>query len=105
MSDAEAGKLLEAALARGNMQVAWSLVEANDGAAGVDRMSIAATRGHLAQHWPGISEKLRAGKYQPAAARAVRIPKANGGERQLGIPTVQDRVDPARFVAGVESAV
>lgn len=87
-----AGELLEAVLARPNMQQAWLAVEANDGAAGVDRMSIAATRAHLVQHWPGIAQKLRAGKYRPAAVRAVRIPKPNGGERQLGIPTVQDRL-------------
>jgi RNA-directed DNA polymerase len=87
-----AGELLEAVLARPNMQQAWLAVEANDGSAGVDRMSIEATRAHLVQHWPGIAEKLRAGKYKPAAVRAVRIPKPNGGERQLGIPTVQDRL-------------
>ncbi len=87
-----AGDLLEAVLARPNMQLGWSAVEANDGAAGVDRMSIDTTRAHLVQHWPGIAEKLRTGKYKPAAVRAVRIPKPNGGERQLGIPTVQDRL-------------
>jgi RNA-directed DNA polymerase len=84
--------LLEAVLDRGNMVLAWAEVKANDGGAGVDRMTIEATHRHLVRHWPGIAEKLRAGKYQPAAVRAVRIPKANGGERQLGIPTVQDRL-------------
>lgn len=84
--------LLEAVLARSNMQAAWLAVKANGGSAGVDRKSIEATRAHLVQHWPAVAEKLRAGRYQPAAVRAVRIPKPQGGERQLGIPTVQDRL-------------
>lgn len=87
-----AGDLLELVLARPNMQQAWLAVKANDGSAGVDRLSIEATQSHLVQHWAGIAQKLRAGKYKPAAVRAVRIPKPNGGERQLGIPTVQDRL-------------
>jgi retron-type reverse transcriptase len=74
------------------MQLAWAAVKANAGSAGVDRKTIEATQVHLVEHWPGIAQKLRAGTYKPAAVRAVRIPKANGGERQLGIPTVQDRL-------------
>ena len=49
-------------------------------------------RGHLQQHWPAIRERLRAGHYQPSAVRRVRIPKPQGGELALGIPTVQDRL-------------
>lgn len=88
----EGGELLEAVLARTNMQLAWLAVERNDGSAGVDRKSVAMTQKHLVNHWPGVAEKLRAGRYQPAAVLAVRIPKSSGGERQLGIPTVQDRL-------------
>lgn len=86
------GELLDVVLGRGNMQLAWAAVKANAGSAGVDRKTIEATQVHLVEHWPGIAQKLRAGTYKPAAVRAVRIPKANGGERQLGIPTVQDRL-------------
>ena len=86
------GELLDVVLGRGNMQLAWAAVKANAGSAGVDRKTIDATQVHLVEHWPGIAQKLRAGTYKPAAVRAVRIPKANGGERQLGIPTVQDRL-------------
>jgi group II intron reverse transcriptase/maturase len=83
---------LEAVLSRENLVAAWCAVEANDGSAGVDRRSIAQTKAHLREHWPGIREKLLSGAYRPAAVRAVRIPKASGGSRELGIPSVQDRL-------------
>lgn len=83
---------LEAILAQDNMKRAWAAVKRNDGAAGVDRKMILDTKAHLKRHWPGIREKLLNGSYQPAAVRAVEIPKANGGSRMLGIPTVQDRL-------------
>lgn len=58
----------------------------------MDRKTISATDEHLKQHWPNILDKLMTGQYKPAAIRAVQIPKANGGIRTLGIPTVQDRL-------------
>jgi RNA-directed DNA polymerase len=82
---------LEAILSRENLTLAWEAVERNDGAAGVDRKTIDETKAHLKRHWPAIRAKLESGDYRPAAVRAVEIPKANGGSRMLGIPTVQDR--------------
>ena len=83
---------LEEILSRENLELAWSVVKRNGGAAGVDRKTISATGEHLKRHWPDILAKLMAGQYKPAATRAVQIPKANGGIRTLGIPTVQDRL-------------
>lgn len=83
---------LEAMLQRGNVLQAWKAVRRNKGAAGVDGLSIEATRGHLKNHWPVIKDKLLAGSYRPAAVRSVTIPKPSGGSRLLGIPTVQDRL-------------
>lgn len=74
-----------------NMRAAYLAVKANKGAPGVDGMSIVEAESHLREHWESIKGKLLAGKYQPAAVRAVEIPKASGGTRQLGIPTVIDR--------------
>lgn len=74
------------------MQQAWKSVKANKGAAGVDRLTIEQTQDHLKQHWNDIRHKIESGEYQPSAVRAVSIPKANGGNRLLGIPTVQDRL-------------
>jgi RNA-directed DNA polymerase len=47
---------------------------------------------HAREPWPVIKAKLEDGSYQPGAVRGVRLPKPNGGERRLGIPTVQDRL-------------
>lgn len=91
MSNTDTNKL-ETILSRENLEMAWSVVKRNDGAAGVDRKTISATDEHLKGHWPDIHDKLMAGQYQPAAIRAVQIPKASGGVRTLGIPTVQDRL-------------
>jgi RNA-directed DNA polymerase len=44
------------------------------------------------QHWPAIREQLIAGKYKPSAVKRVTIPKPDGGERKLGIPTTLDRL-------------
>jgi len=84
--------LLEALLGKGNLRAAWKQVKTNDGAAGIDGMGVNEAEKHLRQHWEKIEAKLRAGTYQPAAVRAVEIPKPQGGVRVLGIPTVIDRV-------------
>ena len=83
---------LEQVLSRQTMQQAWKSVKANKGAAGVDRKTIDQTEDHLKRHWIEIRHKIESGEYQPSAVRAVSIPKANGGNRLLGIPTVQDRL-------------
>ncbi|WP_084254077.1 reverse transcriptase domain-containing protein [Methylobacter marinus] len=74
------------------LQEAFDAVKRNKGAAGIDGRSIAETEQHLEQHWEAIEAKLRKGSYIPSPVKAVTIPKPNGGERVLGIPTVQDRV-------------
>ena len=84
--------LLQAALTRENLQRALKRVRANKGAAGVDGLDIDQTARHLATAWPAIREKLLRGTYRPSPVRRVSIPKPDGGERELGIPTVTDRL-------------
>ena len=84
--------LLTQALAKQNMQRAWKRVKANKGAAGVDGMDIAQTGQHLTTAWPVIRDQLMAGSYRPSPVRRVGIPKPDGSERELGIPTVTDRL-------------
>ncbi|MGF6960551.1 group II intron reverse transcriptase/maturase [Paraburkholderia youngii] len=84
--------LLQAALTRENLKQAFKRVRANKGAAGVDGLDIDQTSRHLVTAWPAIREQLLKGTYRPSPVRRVTIPKPDGGERELGIPTVTDRL-------------
>jgi len=75
---------------------AWERVKANRGAAGVDRVTLAAVEDYgVDRMLRELRDDLRAGRYRPAPARRVDIPKPDGGRRPLGIPTVHDRVAQA----------
>ena len=84
--------LLQPVLARENLPPAWKRVKANQEAAGVDDLDIEQTRQHLVSAWPQIRDHLLQGTYRPSPVRRVTIPKPDGGERELGIPTVTDRL-------------
>jgi RNA-directed DNA polymerase len=84
--------LLTAALTRENLQQAWKRVRSNKGAAGIDGLDIDQTADHLRTAWPVIRDQLLEGTYRPSPVRRVTIPKPDGGERELGIPTVTDRL-------------
>ena len=84
--------LLQAVLTTENLRRAFKRVRANKGAAGVDGLDIDQTSLLLATAWPRIREQLLAGTYRPSPVRRVTIPKPDGGERELGIPTVTDRL-------------
>jgi RNA-directed DNA polymerase len=85
-------RVWEAVFARENIQTALKRVESNKGAAGIDGMSVTDLRGYLKAHWLEVRAVLESGKYQPSPVRRVEIPKPDGGVRQLGIPTVIDRL-------------
>ncbi len=89
---AGAGTLLEAALTTENLQAAWKRVKANKGAAGVDGLDIEQTAQMLRTSWPQTRQALLAGTYRPSPVRKVMIPKPDGSQRELGIPTVTDRL-------------
>jgi RNA-directed DNA polymerase len=84
--------LLEAALTKENLKQAFKRVRSNKGAAGMDGLDIDQTSRHLVTAWPAIREQLLKGTYRPSPVRRVTIPKPDGGERELGIPTVTDRL-------------
>jgi RNA-directed DNA polymerase len=88
----ETTELIERLVERGNMLEAYERVVGNRGAAGVDKMTVLDLKPWLRTHWPEVKERLLAGTYRPDAVRGVEIPKPNGGKRQLGIPTVVDRL-------------
>jgi group II intron reverse transcriptase/maturase len=86
-------ELMEAICNPSNLNSAFRQVKRNKGAAGVDRLTIEATEHWLREnnHAREFRQQLLEGNYQPQAIRGVKIPKADGSERQLGMPTVLDR--------------
>ena len=86
------GVLLEKMLEPKNMEAAWKSVKENHGAAGIDGISVDAFLKHISPHWEKVKAKVLEGRYKPAPVRRVYIPKSNGKERPLGIPTVLDRL-------------
>jgi len=85
--------LMRQALTRENLLRAWEQVQANHGAPGIDGMTVEQFPDFVrSPQWATVKEALQQGAYRPQPVRRVYIPKADGGQRPLGIPTVLDRV-------------
>lgn len=84
--------LMEAVLSPTNLHRAWRRVKSNRGAPGIDGLCIEDFPTYAREQWPAIRQHLTDGRYTPQPVRRVTIPKPDGGERALGIPTVTDRV-------------
>jgi len=84
--------LMDKVYAPATLAAAWEKVQANAGAAGVDRQSVERFAANREAYLAELSQELRTGEYRPSAIRRVMIPKGNGGMRPLGIPTVKDRI-------------
>src|SRR6266852_5959417 len=84
---------------------AYKRVKANHGAAGVDEQTIADFEKDLKGNLYKIWNRMSSGSYLPPPVRTVKIPKANGGERKLGIPTVSDRIAQMVVKSRLEPAV
>lgn len=92
VEEADGAELLERILDRENLNKAYKRVKANKGAPGIDGMTVEDALSWLREHREELLESIRSGKYKPQPVRRKEIPKADGGVRQLGIPTVVDRV-------------
>ena len=84
--------LIDRVVSKNNMERAIQKVLKNKGAPGVDEMTVYELEEHMQTYGSAIVQKLKNGTYQPQLVKRVKIPKANGGVRLLGIPTVRDRV-------------
>lgn len=85
------GPSMDRVVERDNLRKALAQVRRNKGAPGLDGMSVEDLAAHLKDHWPEIRDQLLQGTYKPQPVRRIEIPKASGGTRPLGIPTVLDR--------------
>ncbi len=88
---AAVGPSMEAVVERKNLKKALAQVQRNKGAPGIDGMTFEDLAPYLKERWPTIRAQLLDGTYKPQPVRRVEIPKATGGTRSLGIPTVLDR--------------
>ncbi len=91
-TNAESDTLMERVLAPANLKRAYQRVVSNKGAPGADGMAVDHLAGYVKQYWPTLKARLLAGEYHPQGVRVVEIPKPKGGTRQLGIPSVVDRL-------------
>ena len=87
-----ANKLLEEILHRDNLNTAYLRVKQNGGAPGIDGMTVEGMLPYLKEHKEELLASIRGGWYKPKPVRRVEIPKADGGKRKLGVPTVIDRM-------------
>ena len=94
--------LMDKVYAQRTLEAAWAKVQANAGASGIDRMSVESFAGQAPRYLAELSQALRTGRHEPQAVRRVYIPKAGGGQRPLGIPTVKDRVVQAALKSVLE---
>jgi len=88
----ECETMIERILDSENLRRAWQRVRSNAGAPGVDGMTVEDFPAFCRSHWPRIRAMLVEGTYRPAPVRRVFIPKPDGSQRPLGVPTVLDRV-------------
>jgi len=84
---------------------AYQRVKANQGAAGVDEQSIAEFEENLKDNLYKLWNRMSSGSYIPPPVLTVKIPKAGGGERKLGIPTVADRIAQTVVKARLEPKI
>jgi group II intron reverse transcriptase/maturase len=84
--------MLEQILSPANLNAAYKRVVRNKGAGGIDEMQVESLKDYLIEEKDTLIATILGGKYRPNAVRRVQIPKEDGKKRQLGIPTVVDRV-------------
>jgi group II intron reverse transcriptase/maturase len=85
-------QMLELVVERSNVEAALRRVKKNKGSPGIDGMTVEELPAYVAKHWSRLREDLLAGRYRPQPVRRHAIPKKDGGVRELGIPTVVDRL-------------
>jgi retron-type reverse transcriptase len=94
--------LIDKVFSRKNLELAWEKVKRNRGSAGIDEVTIAEFEKGKDHYLDLLHCRLRKGTYRPKAVKRVEIPKADGGTRKLGIPSVMDRVCQQALVQRME---
>jgi RNA-directed DNA polymerase len=87
-----ASGLMERVVSRPNLVAAYKRVKQNKGSPGLDGLTVAELLPWLRENWERVRQELLAGRYRPQPVKRQLIPKRGGGQRELGIPTVLDRL-------------
>lgn len=85
-------KLLDSILSDSNIALATKQVKANKGSGGIDNITIEQIDEYMLSNWNNIKQQIQERTYKPSPVKRVEIPKPNGGVRNLGIPTIVDRI-------------
>ncbi len=92
MKEQDCINIIDKVIADDNLWSAYRKVRSNKGAPGIDGITVYQLKGHMEKYFKPLKRKLRDGTYQPQPVKRVAIPKFDGSKRNLGIPTVLDRV-------------
>lgn len=98
-------QLMNQILSKENMTRAYKKVKANKGAGVIDNVSMKDIDTYLKENWDSIKARIQKRKYRPSPVLRVEIPKAHGGVRKLGVPSIVDRIIEQAIVQSVTSIV
>jgi RNA-directed DNA polymerase len=105
MKEQDGINLIDKVIADHNLWSAYTKVRSNKGAPGIDGITVYQLKGHMEKYFQPLKRKLRDGTYQPQPVKRVAIPKPDGSKRNLGIPTVLDRVVQQAILQVIEPII
>jgi len=97
--------LIDKVIANNNLWKAYKKVKDNNGAPGVDGITVVQLKSHMKKYYEPLKSKLKDGSYQPQPVKRVAIPKPDGSKRYLGIPCVLDRVVQQAILQVIEPII
>ncbi|WP_240758362.1 group II intron reverse transcriptase/maturase [Lysinibacillus sp. SGAir0095] len=105
MKEQDGINLIDKVIANNNLWRAYKKVKANNGASGVDGITVVQLKSHMKKYYEPLKRKLKDGTYQPQPVKRVAIPKPDGSKRYLGIPCVLDRVVQQAILQVIEPII
>lgn len=105
MKEQDGINLIDKVIANNNLWKAYKKVKANNGAPGVDGITVIQLKSHMKKYYEPLKRKLKDGTYQPQPVKRVAIPKPDGSKRYLGIPCVLDRVVQQAILQVIEPII
>ena len=105
MKEQDGINLIDKVITNNNLWSAYKKVKHNNGAPGVDGITVTHLKSHMKKYYKPLKEKLKDGSYQPQPVKRVAIPKPDGSKRYLGIPCVLDRVVQQAILQVIEPII